>query len=498
LEHTTRSSNHSAANLIGYGIGGLPHAELEKRFMTNCFMKVSICVLSILCSFCMAQAQQCTPPPSGMVAWYAGEGNTNDSLGTNNGTPQNGTAFAAGKVGQAFSLNGANQFVSLPANFISYPAIGTGAQPISVDAWFQTVTGGVILGQQGLATPPAAPSGAVPAIYVGTDGFLYVELFWKGSVAPISSFPTKVNNGVFHHVAVTYDGVTEAVYLDGLPIGAMPLVQVAYAASYQYQIGAGFTAGWPSGNGAYFYFQGLIDEIEFFNRALTVAEIQAIVNVGSAGKCRNRAPVAVCKSVTVQACALPTVSIDGGSSDPDAGDILTLSQSPAGPYPTGTTMVTLTVTDNHGASSQCSGTVTVSNSTSLTVASLTATPKVLWPPNDRMVPVTVTASASSCSAVTCKIVSVTSNESAAGDSTITGDLTVNLRARRSGNGNGRVYTIMVRCTDASGNSTTKTVNVTVPHDQGDKRGDDDDDDDEGDHGKGKGKGNGNDDDRGNR
>ena len=475
---------------------GVPEAELEKRFMTN-LMKVSVAVLSVLCSLCVAQAQQCTPPPSGMVAWYTAEGNANDFLGSNNGTLQNGATFAAGKVGQAFSLNGVNQFVSLPANFITYPAAGaTGTQPISVDAWFQTATGGVILGQQGLATPPASPAGAAPAIYVGTDGFLYVELFWKGSVAPISSSPTKVNNGVFHHVAVTYDGVTEVVYLDGSPIGSTPFVQTGYATSYQYQIGAGFTAlGWPAGNGGYFYFQGLIDEVEIFNRALTVAEIQAIVNAGSAGKCRNRPPIAVCKSVTVQSCALTTAaSIDGGSSDPDSGDTITLSQSPAGPYPVGTTMVTLTVTDNHGASSQCTGTVTVSNSTALTVSSLTATPNVLWPPNDKMIPVTVTASASGCgAAATCKIVSVTSNEGDAGDWMITGDLTVNLRAKRSGNGNGRVYTITVKCTDAAGNATTKTVTVTVPHD----RGEGDDDDDQG-NGKGKGKGKDNGDDPGNR
>src|SRR6266852_2988243 len=109
----------------------LPQAELEELFVTHYFMKIGICILSVLCTLCMAQAQQCTPPPSGMVAWYTGEGNANDFLGNNNGTLQNGAAFAAGKVGQAFSLNGANQFVSLPANFISYPAAGaTGTQPI--------------------------------------------------------------------------------------------------------------------------------------------------------------------------------------------------------------------------------------------------------------------------------------------------------------------------------------------------------------------------------
>src|SRR5262249_7840713 len=150
--------------------------------------------------------------------------------------------FASGEVAQAFSLNGVNQFVSLPNSVISYPASGaTSTQPISVDAWFSTTTGGVILGQQGLAVPPAAPAGAAPATYVATDGFLYAELFWKGAISPISSAPIKVNSGAFHLVAVTYDGSTEAVYLDGVLIGSELFTQVGYAANYQYQIGTGFT-----------------------------------------------------------------------------------------------------------------------------------------------------------------------------------------------------------------------------------------------------------------
>lgn len=52
------------------------------------------------------------------------------------------------------------------------------------------------------------------------------------------------------------------------------------------------------------------------------------------------------------------------------------------------------------------------------------------------------------------------------DWVITGPLTVDLRAERSGKGSGRVYTITVECSDASGNTATKTVTVTVPHDQG--------------------------------
>jgi len=51
---------------------------------------------------------------------------------------------------------------------------------------------------------------------------------------------------------------------------------------------------------------------------------------------------------------------------------------------------------------------------------------------------------------------------------ITGDLAVNLRAERSGKGTGRIYTITVECNDTSGNTATKTVTVSVPHDSGKK------------------------------
>lgn len=75
----------------------------------------------------------------------------------------------------------------------------------------------------------------------------------------------------------------------------------------------------------------------------------------------NQSPVAKCKNVTVSAGANCTAnaSIDDGSFDPDAGDTITLAQSPPGPYSLGTTSVTLTLTDNHGASSQCVADVTV-------------------------------------------------------------------------------------------------------------------------------------------
>jgi len=49
---------------------------------------------------------------------------------------------------------------------------------------------------------------------------------------------------------------------------------------------------------------------------------------------------------------------------------------------------------------------------------------------------------------------------------VTGDLRLDLRSERTGGGSGRLYTITVQCTDASGNAAAGTVSVSVPHDQG--------------------------------
>jgi len=160
----------------------------------------------------------------------------------------------------------------------------------------------------------------------------------------------------------------------------------------------------------------------------------------------------------------------GGGGGGDSGDAITLAQSPAGPFGLGSTLASLSATDPSGnASNTCSGTVTVVDATPPGISRLTASPNVLRPPNHKMVAVSLAvAVADACDAnVTnsCRIVSITNNEGAAGDSAITGRLTANLRAERSGKGD-RVYTVAVTCTDASNNSSTRTVAVTVPHNQG--------------------------------
>lgn len=164
-------------------------------------------------------------------------------------------------------------------------------------------------------------------------------------------------------------------------------------------------------------------------------------------------------------------------------------------FPVGSTIVTYNAKDAADNIAAATQTVAVVDNTAPTITNVSANPSVLWPPNNKMVPVAVAVSVSdNCDAkLTCRIISVSSNQSEKGpgdgnhdgdhdgdhhdcigpgnspDWKITGNLTVDLRAERSGKGNDRVYTITVQCIDSSGNSSSKkTVTVTVPHDQGKK------------------------------
>ena len=160
-----------------------------------------------------------------------------------------------------------------------------------------------------------------------------------------------------------------------------------------------------------------------------------------------------------------SVSVSGARSD---------SQPLNTPYPVGVTTITWTATDAHGNSSSANQTVTVTDAQAPTVTNPSASPSSLWPPNHKMADVTVSYNATdNCGGVNCVIGSVASNESINGtgdgdtapDWLIVDSHHVQIRAERSGNGNGRVYTITVVCTDGSNNVTTKTVTVTVPKSQ---------------------------------
>jgi len=145
-------------------------------------------------------------------------------------------------------------------------------------------------------------------------------------------------------------------------------------------------------------------------------------------------------------------------------------------FPVGET--TVNCTSSLGGT--CSFKITVKD-TKAPVITLNPQPIKIWPPNHQYSTIKVTdlvASVSdNCRGVgSVRITKVTSDEledaPGNGDGNTSNDIviaadckSVQLRAEREGSGNGRVYTIMLTVTDASGNVRTATAKVTVPQSQ---------------------------------
>ena len=171
-----------------------------------------------------------------------------------------------------------------------------------------------------------------------------------------------------------------------------------------------------------------------------------------------------------------TVTFTATAQDNVDGPVNVTASRPSGStFALGVTTVQLSASDAAGNPATNSFTITVRDTTQPVISSLTASSASLWPPNHKMVAITLAASASDAVGLSSlKIISATSSETdnglgdgdTAGDIEITGALTLNLRAERSGIGNGRVYTITVQARDAAGNATIKTVAVSVPKSQG--------------------------------
>jgi hypothetical protein len=159
----------------------------------------------------------------------------------------------------------------------------------------------------------------------------------------------------------------------------------------------------------------------------------------------------------------------------DGSRPVTCDHASGSTFPLGTTTVQCTATDTHNNTAHGSFTVTVRDTTPPTIVSITANPNSLWPPNHKMVAVTVTVIASDLvdPHPTSHIISITSNEAINGngdgntspDWEITGPLKANIRAERAG-GTDRVYTITIETTDFSGNAAHGTVTVTVSQSRG--------------------------------
>ena len=182
-------------------------------------------------------------------------------------------------------------------------------------------------------------------------------------------------------------------------------------------------------------------------------------------------------------CQAAIPNVVSGSTASDNCGAVTITQSPAAGtlVGLGAHSITVTATDTAGNHTDKTVTFTVIDNTPPTIT-LNGNVISLWPPNHKYQTVQVSdlvAGASdncggSIGLNSVYISKVTSDEveNGNGDGNTLNDIviaadckSVQLRSEREGGGNGRVYTITFKVTDASGNAATATAKVTVPHSQ---------------------------------
>ncbi len=226
----------------------------------------------------------CEPPPAGLGAWWSGDGTFDDLMGTNHGSAGAGVKFVSGKIGGAF------RFVDSPDSFIQLPNAPV-FQPtnnqFTIAAWVKPDFSDAGSSYDSILTKRDGCDNPYSYAFAVTKGFPGYPMGAFGlGMMPQIPFIYSTNripdDGRFHHIAATYNGDKASgncvLYLDGQIVGGgdgpgpIPVTSASPI--------VGKAAGCP------YYSRMDLDELCFFDRELSPAEIRAIHAAGSAGMCR--------------------------------------------------------------------------------------------------------------------------------------------------------------------------------------------------------------------
>jgi hypothetical protein len=221
-------------------------------------------VLALLSVFlgAMALSGAASAQNAGLVAAF----NFNEGSGTrlndlsgnnNNGTLNAGVTWStAGKFGGAAQFNGTSGIITIP----DAPSLrlSTG---MTLEAWVY---------------PTTSNGGWRDVIYKGNDNYFLEALSTqKGAPAAGGTFgitygTAGLARNTWTHLAATYDKTTLRMFVNGVQVSSIASTATLASSSNPLQIGGDSLFGQ--------YFQGLIDEVRVYNRALSQAEIQSDMN----------------------------------------------------------------------------------------------------------------------------------------------------------------------------------------------------------------------------
>jgi Concanavalin A-like lectin/glucanases superfamily/Regulator of chromosome condensation (RCC1) repeat/Calx-beta domain/Thrombospondin type 3 repeat len=212
-------------------------------------------------------------PFANLVSRWRAEDNAQDSVGSNHGTLQNGTAFVPGKVGQAFSFDGLDDEIVVP----SADSLNPGSQ-VTIAAWVNPATmghGRPIAQKRSTGNAGGYTFETTHSPHGPNNGLQWVLWLHGGfSFIRAETPPGVLQAGTFQHVAATYDGLVMKIFVDGIERARHHEASVIHPVDDPFVIGRNVVI--PS-----FAWDGQIDEIEFYGRALSDAEIRALATGGS-------------------------------------------------------------------------------------------------------------------------------------------------------------------------------------------------------------------------
>jgi hypothetical protein len=238
----------------------------------------------------------CFPAPPGLVAWWRAEGNALDSVAANHGVLSNGATFATGNVGQAFSFDGTNDYVTV--NDSAALRFSTG---FTVSAWVKLRQYSSNAIQPILHKDPQASAGQRAYFFGIRDRKVEVGVFENGFDGSIAYRDSNIDLPLseWHHVAAVYQGQSTPrldVYVDGVPRNGLlrfhdtfPVI-TSIPSSIRVNTQPVFIGAYVPGLHPFpGMFPGEIDELSAYNRALSSNEIAAIYAAGGSGLCPPQA-----------------------------------------------------------------------------------------------------------------------------------------------------------------------------------------------------------------
>lgn len=224
-------------------------------------------------------------PPDGIVSWWTGDGTPDDQEGLNNATLMNGATFAPGEVGQAFQFDGVDDVAQVTdSDSLKLTGSMTIEAWVRVDAYPQSVVGhGEIFfrGDDRTGLDPYSLS-------IEPDGSVQFQI---QSLTAVAQVRAAIPLGQFMHVAATLDDASGVMrlYINGelqaqTETTVRPFGDLDPASNPG--VGIGNNGGFP-GTTQNRPFDGLIDELTIYNRALSPDEVQRIYAAGSDGKIKS-------------------------------------------------------------------------------------------------------------------------------------------------------------------------------------------------------------------